>query len=104
MDTPHVDRATELRRVLPAIRAILLRDWDPIGVQNEPAAVNEYDQEALALYGMLASGATDTDMEAYLVAANDEIGLGGGSNRPLHEIIASLRQLGIRPHDEPPAV
>lgn len=93
--TPTMDRKAELRAVLPAIRRLLMSDWDPIGVANEPAARGEYDQDALALYGMLANGASDTEIEAYLAKTELEIGLGGGSQRPHREIVQSLRKFGV---------
>jgi hypothetical protein len=36
-----------------AIRQILLRDWDPIGVADIPQAQDEYDSYIGQLYGML---------------------------------------------------
>lgn len=87
----------ELRRLLPAIRRILMLEWDPIGVANEPAARSEYDQDALALYGMLANGASDAELSEYLAKTEAEIGLGGGSQRSHHEIVQLLRRLEIRP-------
>lgn len=92
-----MDRKAELRTVLPVIRRILLADWDPIGVANEPAARSEYDRDALALYGMLATGASDAELESYLAETEAEIGLGGGSRQSHREIVQSLRALGVTP-------
>jgi hypothetical protein len=36
-----------------AIRQVLLRDWDPIGVADVPQAQNEYDSYISQIYGML---------------------------------------------------
>ena len=36
-----------------AIRLILLREWDPIGVSDEPAAQDEYDSYIHEIHGML---------------------------------------------------
>jgi len=90
-----MDRKVELRIVLPAIRRLLLTEWDPIGVANEPAARGEYDQDALALYGMLVNGASDPELEAYLAKTEAELGLGGGARRSHREIVHALRQLTI---------
>lgn len=37
------------------IRAVLLRDWDPIGVGDVPAAADEYDTQVIAIAGMIHS-------------------------------------------------
>jgi hypothetical protein len=36
-----------------AIRQVLLRDWDPIGVSELPQAQDEYDSYISQIYGML---------------------------------------------------
>ncbi len=36
-----------------AIRTILLKDWDPIGVADTAEAENEYDSYVAQIYGML---------------------------------------------------
>jgi len=46
----HEDRA---RRYHHAIREILLRDWDPIGVGDVPEAQDEYDSYISGIYGRL---------------------------------------------------
>lgn len=46
----HLDRA---RRYHAAIRVILLREWDPIGVAEEPAAQDEYDGYVHEIHGLL---------------------------------------------------
>jgi hypothetical protein len=45
-----LDRA---RRYHEAIRGLLLREWDPIGVAHEPAAQDEYDGYVHEIHGML---------------------------------------------------
>ena len=46
----HLDRA---RRYHAAIRAILLREWDPIGIADDPHAQDEYDGYIHEIHGML---------------------------------------------------
>ena len=41
------------RQYHEAIRNVLLREWDPIGVADEPAAQDEYDGYIPAIIGML---------------------------------------------------
>jgi len=46
----YKDRAQRYHR---AIREILLRDWDPIGVADIPEAQDEYDSYIPGIYGRL---------------------------------------------------
>jgi hypothetical protein len=41
------------------IDSVLLNNWDPIGVQAEPDARDEYESYALLIYGELLQGSTD---------------------------------------------
>ncbi len=85
------ERAT-FRTAVPAITAILLRDWDPIGVQDEPRAQESYDSHAVAIYGLLARDASADEVTEYLTDAAAGMGLAGVSRRPLPAIVAALRQ------------
>ncbi|MCA0406143.1 MAG: hypothetical protein LCH39_08340 [Proteobacteria bacterium] len=59
--------------LVAAMRALLLRDWDPIGIAREPAAQDEYDTYAEETARLLSAGAEFTSVEAYLraVVRND---------------------------------
>ncbi|HLH76922.1 MAG TPA: hypothetical protein VKV28_08985 [Candidatus Binataceae bacterium] len=51
-----------------AIREVLLKEWDPIGVQGIAGAENEYDPYVGRLYVMLMQEhATAEDIAAYLL-------------------------------------
>lgn len=65
----------ENRRI---VRALLMEEWDPIGVRGIPAASNEYDRYADTVYVMMMDGnANAADIEDYLVEiASNYIGLG----------------------------
>ena len=47
------DRLEQARDYHAAIREILLRDWDPIGVADVPEAQDEYDSYISQIYGLL---------------------------------------------------
>jgi hypothetical protein len=47
------ERLDRARRYHKAIRAVLLREWDPIGVAEEPDAQDEYDSYIHEIHGML---------------------------------------------------
>ena len=60
------------------VRRLLLREWDPIGIQDIPEAADEYDSYADRAYVMLMEeGATAPMIAAYLEAiAAEHMGLG----------------------------
>jgi hypothetical protein len=64
-----MDRRADFRARLPALRRVLLEEWDPIGVRDDPDAHDAYDGYALAIYGLLARGATDEHLGEYLSEA-----------------------------------
>lgn len=47
------ERLDRARRYHEAIHAILLREWDPIGIADEPNAQDEYDSYIHEVHGML---------------------------------------------------
>ena len=54
------------REKLQSIRGILLEQWDPVGVRNEPTAQDEYDRYLPALLRMLESRASSDEVARYL--------------------------------------
>jgi len=54
------------QRIRTAIREVLMRDWDPIGVKDEPLAADEYDMYLAGVYGLLASGVPENTVAAHL--------------------------------------
>lgn len=60
------------------VRAVLLHDWDPIGIADEPAAQDEYDSYAPGVVRLLLSGATSATIADHLIAIErDRMGLPG---------------------------
>jgi len=59
-------RERRAREIQSQIAAILLHDWDPIGVADEPQARDEYDSYVGGVYRLLASGGSLADIEAHL--------------------------------------
>jgi hypothetical protein len=91
-----MDRRADFRARFPAIRRVLLEEWDPIGVRGEPAAQSEYDGYALALYGLLARGATDDDLAEYLAEMTMFwMDLGADTRDSLGTVIHALRRIGV---------
>ena len=75
------------------LRAILMRDWDPIGVQDEPRVADEYDDYARAIIGLLQTDASAAVIANYLLMVERErMGLSGDPTRAANvaeKIIAS---------------
>lgn len=49
-----------------AVRSILMQDWDPIGVKEEPTAADEYDTYAAQVARILLTGAPAEVIATYL--------------------------------------
>ena len=54
-------------RLRHSVRAILLHDWDPIGVGEIEAAADEYDSYVESICRMLLSGADSNRLAEHLV-------------------------------------
>ena len=82
--TDYRERAKQYHE---AIRAILLKEWDPIGVSHIPEAQDEYDRYVGGVYGLLI---TRVDRHALFFhpwqIETDRMGLSG--NRQGTEAIA----------------
>src|SRR5688572_6040962 len=48
------DRLRRAKSYQDAIRDVLMREWDPIGVADMPEAQDEYDSYIGQIYGLLA--------------------------------------------------
>lgn len=54
------------QRLLEAVREILLREWDPIGVAHIAECSNEYDRYARTISRLLSDGIDGYKLTAYL--------------------------------------
>jgi hypothetical protein len=76
---------------------VLLRDWDPIGVQDEPAAQDEYDSYIGGVYHLLVSGATEQQLADHLWRIEkDTIGLPALNSAELLPVARKLRALDVK--------
>jgi len=92
--SPNIDKY-ESRRIRSAIRAVLLAVWDPIGVQDEPNAQDEYDVYLGDVYELLISTATDAEIKKYLDwVATERMGF---SDTPTPIIVATIKALRAIP-------
>ena len=61
---------------VPALRRVLLEEWDPLFIGDVPEAHDEYDSYVGEVGRMLREGATQSDIESYLSRVRTEfIGL-----------------------------
>ena len=56
---------------IATVRTLLLSEWDPIGIHDEPAAQDEYDTYAAVIVDMLSAGARPTEIADYLVGVEE---------------------------------
>ena len=54
MEKKREQRAAEIQDL---IRQVLLRDWNPIGVNNDPELADEYDSYIAPVYRILVGSA-----------------------------------------------
>lgn len=74
------------------VRAILTKDWDPVGVGNEPKAADEYDDYVPAVVAMIRTRTSvDAIGEYLLTVERRKMGLAGDATRARSVAAALLR-------------
>lgn len=99
-----IDR-NALRDWLVRLREILNHEWDPIGVDpgGDGTPEDEYDTYRDVIAGMIASGAVDAELMAYLrFSERETMGLGDSrdlqrADAELQRVISAIRALGPPP-------
>jgi hypothetical protein len=90
-----IDKA-QSRQVRAEVRRVLLRTWDPIGIQDEPNAQNEYDGYIGRTYELLVGGAPDSELIDYLFwAVHEHMGL-DAAREDMLPTLAELRKIKLR--------
>jgi hypothetical protein len=94
----------KVREVQESIRDVLLHDWDPIEVANEPLAQSEYDSYVGGVYRLLASGASEEEIADHLWRIETEaMELSRVEPSGLLPVARRLRQLNTQLTDRGPA-
>ena len=75
-----------------AIRRVLLDEWDPMGVRDDPERQDAYDGYALAIYGLLARGADVNHVPAW----EQLTPLDAAARSSAHEVLKWLHSRGAR--------
>ena len=94
---PRIDKY-ESRRIRVLIRHVLLEVWDPIGVNDEPHAQDEYDGYIGELYDLLVGGADDSQFIDYLHwAVHEHMGLNTASRSDMETTVEALKKIPLTP-------
>ncbi len=90
------------KQVQAAIRKVLWEQWDPIGVNDEPAAYGEYDSYADSIYSLLLRGVSDKEIAQYLWQIETvNMGLPPVSKEHLTAVVNALRAVDLEPPGAP---
>jgi hypothetical protein len=96
-DPAEAARQDRARTIQESLRAVLLRDWDPIGIQDEPGAQDEYDSYVGGVYRLLASGASEEQIVEHLWQIETvTMGLSTPDRTKLHPVARRLRSLDVK--------
>jgi len=89
-------REERAHQIQAQIREVLLREWDPIGVRDEPRAQDEYDSYVGGVYRLLASGASPRSVAEHLAKLEaEEMGLGVSPDKLLR-VATTLCALDVK--------
>lgn len=85
------------REIQESIARVLMEDWDPIGVRDEPHAAGEYDVYVGGVYRLLASGLGPERVAEHLATiAREQMGLDGTRAEDLLRVAGKLCSLDVR--------
>ena len=93
MTDSRTQRAAEVQ---DAIRQVLFRDWDPIGVNENSKLSDEYDSFIAGVYRILMASRSEDDLIAYLFKAEEALGMRAQSPEQLRPVARSLLALNVR--------
>jgi hypothetical protein len=86
-------RALEVR---DAIRQVLFNEWDPIGVNNNPEHVGEYDSYIAPVYRLLSTDSPEEEIIGLLYRTEkDKMGVLSATPEQLRPIAQKLLGLDI---------
>ncbi len=87
------------RKIRAEIRHVLLRTWDPIGIQDEPNAQDGYDGYIGKVYDLLVNDASGSALLDYLFwAVYEQMGL-DATREDMLPTLAELRRIMLSPVD-----
>lgn len=73
------------------VRSVLLRDWDPLGVGDNPNLSDEYDSYIPELLRLLRAGASATVIAEYLETLESRLGVDTSAGKGMEIAVRLLR-------------
>ena len=95
-DPSNRAKKRRFKNLFSRVTEILMRDWDPIGVSDQPEAQDEYDDYAMRICSRLLDPAsTESEIAAYLAYVEAEwmMGLCGGDRGAIDRTASALLAL-----------
>jgi len=90
------DKQQRARAIQESIRQILLRDWDPIGINDVPEANDEYGAYVGGVYRLLASHCSADQLIDHLFAIETQaIGMSVPEREHLRPVATKLLGLNV---------
>ena len=90
------DEQGRARTIQDSIREVLLRIWDPIGINGTPEAKDEYDSYIGGVYQLLASHCSSDQIVDYLGTIESQMmGLGVPNRDYLTHVANQLLSLNV---------
>lgn len=88
---------SEALEIRDSIRQVLLQDWDPVGVNDIPECVDEYDSYIARVYRILVGSRSVADLVDLLKRiAVEEMAVSSGGTEKLKSVAAKLLTLKVR--------
>jgi hypothetical protein len=79
-----------------SIRQVLYKNWDPLGINDYPAAADEYDAYIAPVYRILVGSRSEDELIRVLGRIEEkEMGVSAGSDENLHSVCTKLLELKV---------
>jgi hypothetical protein len=108
MNSKHVTKSrVDLKKqcaieIQDSIRQILFKEWDPIGVNDNPSHVDEYDSYIAPIYRLLSTNRSEEAIMDFLFRTEqDVIGVSCGSPEDLRPLAQKLLGLDVYLDNKP---
>lgn len=86
----------KIREAKLQIRRVLLEEWDPIGIAEDPLAQDEYDGYLGGIYNFLEQNATEAEIVHHLhLTETLNMGMQGQSKEKLLTVAESLKRISF---------
>jgi hypothetical protein len=88
--------ASRALEIYDSIRTVLVRDWDPISIANEPDLWDEYDAYIAPVYRILVGTRSESDLIKCLQRIErDELGVANAEDARTLPLVRKLLELPV---------